>query len=64
MKHTIEKCVCVRETDKAILVECDEFDEALWIPLSQIDDDSEVYKEGTEGDLIASSWFAEKKGWI
>jgi hypothetical protein len=27
------------------------------------DDDSEVYKHGTDGVLIVSDWFAEKRGW-
>ena len=51
------------ENDKAILVEAPDFDKPEWIPISQIDNDSEVYKEGTEGDLIISDWLAEKNGW-
>ena len=59
----IENAKCTAETDKAILVEAPDLDEQEWIPRSQIDDDSEVYKTGTAGDLIVSDWWAEKQGW-
>lgn len=52
----------VRETDKAILVVLDK--DQIWIPKSQITDDSNVWKEGQEGDLYVSEWFAEQRGWI
>ena len=58
-----ENAKCTAQTDKAILVEAPALDEPTWIPQSQIDDDSEVYKPGTEGDLIVSDWWAEKQGW-
>lgn len=60
MSVDIRDVVCEAETDKAILVsiECEDY----WIPKSQIDDDSEVYKKGTEGTLIISDWFAKKAG--
>jgi len=53
---------CIHETDDAILVviEGDEY----WIPQSQIDDDSEVWKNGDEGTLVITEWIAEKKGLI
>lgn len=38
-------------------------DEEIWIPKSQITDDSEVYKSGTSGELIVTEWFARKQGW-
>jgi hypothetical protein len=34
------------------------------VPKNQIDDDSEVYKKGTDGTLIVTEWLAEQKGWI
>ena len=34
-----------------------------WFPNSQVHDDSEVYKEGQEGQLIITDWLAEKRGW-
>ena len=54
---------CIKETEKAILVE-DEFGEETWIPKSAIDEvDSEVFEEGDEGELSVKSWYAEKTGW-
>ena len=41
---------------------CDVEGEEVWIPKSQIHDDSEVYEDGTDGDLVISRWIAEKKG--
>jgi hypothetical protein len=35
--------------------------EQVWIPKSQIHDDSEVYKRGTEGVLVISEWIVEQK---
>lgn len=36
----------------------------LWIPKSQIDDDSEVWQKNQEGDLVISEWIAHQKGII
>lgn len=33
-----------------------------WIPISQITDDSEVWEEGDEGDLVIKSWLARERG--
>jgi len=55
----IEGVECLRETDKAILVDI-EGDEH-WIPISQVDDDSEVYSRGDIGDLVISEWIAKQK---
>lgn len=58
------KCMasCVRETDKALLVHAE--GEELWIPKSQIHDDSEVFDGGdnSEGLLVIPEWLAEDKG--
>ncbi len=51
-----------RETDAAIL--CVVEGNEMWIPKSQIDDDSEVYKKGTSGKLIVTEWIALQKGLI
>lgn len=51
---------CVRQTPKAILVAIK--GKEHWIPQSQIDEDSEVYKDGDQGTLIIKSWLAEKLG--
>lgn len=52
-------------TEKALLVEHE--GEELWIPLSQIDGDSEIYAEhqvGEEGVLVVTDWLAEQKGLV
>lgn len=61
-KETVsfEDIKCIRSTDKAILVEVE--GEEVWIPLSQVDDDSEVYEEGDEGTLVITQWIADKLG--
>lgn len=66
MSDTVEfeGCECRFDSDKAIRVRIPELDRSVWIPRSQIDDDSEVYKRGTEGTLIVSEWFATKEGLI
>lgn len=48
------------DTPKALLciIEGDE----VWIPLSQISEDSEVYRYGSSGKLIVSRWIADQKG--
>ena len=54
----------LKDSGKAILVQADEMDsEPIWIPHSGIDDDSEIWKEDQEGELIVKDWLAEKRGW-
>lgn len=50
-----------RTTDLALLVTLDTGDE-IWIPKSQICDNSEVYEDEQEGDVVVSAWWAEKNG--
>jgi hypothetical protein len=52
----------IRQTDAALLVEID--GKQHWIPQSQIDDDSEVWEEGQDGDLVVSQWIAEQRGLV
>lgn len=59
-KVRIEGVECLRDSPKAILCRID--GEEKWIPQSQVDDDSEVYKAGDEGTLVVSAWLAEQKG--
>jgi len=47
-------------SDKSLLCVID--GEEHWIPQTQIDDDSEVYKRGDEGKLVISRWIARQKG--
>jgi hypothetical protein len=49
-------------TGGALLVDAD--GEEVWIPQSMIDDKSEVYREGDEGELVIPLDFAEKKGLV
>lgn len=54
---------CVKETDKAILVESDDIRGGkIWIPKSQVHDDSEVFEDGHEGKIVVTKWFATKEG--
>lgn len=64
MTYKIENAKCIKQTSKAILVEAPEFEIPQWIPQTQIDEDSEVYKLNTEGDLIISDWLATEKGYV
>jgi hypothetical protein len=51
------------ESEKAILVEIE--GEKVWVPKSQISDDSEVYSKASGGgELVVTRWWAEKKGLV
>ena len=57
-------CTLKAKSKAAILVETEDGDE-IWIPHSQIDNDSELWEDsdiGEEGKLVVSAWLAEKKG--
>ncbi len=58
-KVEIEDVVAKAETDSALL--CVIGGEEIWIPKSQVDDDSEVYEKGGSGRLVITRWIAEKK---
>lgn len=59
MSVKIEDVSCIAQSEKAclMLIGLDE----IWIPQSQIDEDSEVWKKGQDGTLVISDWIAEKK---
>ena len=59
--YTLNKVRCAKATKAAIL--CVHKGREFWVPQSVVSDDSEVYKEGDEGKLVAQLWFAEKEGW-
>lgn len=63
MSFTLHDSWVCAESDHAILVDSAVLDEAVWVPNSQVNHDSEVYRVGDSGDLVVSSWFADKKGW-
>jgi len=56
----IDDCWAVRATEKAVLVRLPD-GQQVWFPQSQIDDASEVWREGDEGTLVVSEWIAEQK---
>lgn len=65
----IPDALCTGETGAAIRVEAPFFDDvtddsSVWIPKSVVHDDSEVYTDGTDGDLVIHYWFAQKRGWV
>ena len=66
MKHTahFDDVTAIADSGKALLCSCPEWDKPQWIPHSQIDDDSEVYRDADEGTLIVSEWLAKEKGLI
>jgi coenzyme F420-reducing hydrogenase beta subunit len=57
----IEDVECIHATDKAIRVRLPDGDEH-WIPQSQVDEDSEVWKQGDEGKLVITAWIAAQRG--
>lgn len=58
--YEIEDAEGVRATAKALLVRFDDLEE-VWIPLSHIHANSEVWKPGTTGKLVVTSWLANEK---
>jgi hypothetical protein len=63
---TIHDAVVVHETEKALRIRSDDLEEEVWVPKSQIHDDSDVYDSGDgsgPGRLVVSKWLAEKNGW-
>jgi len=63
-KYTIEDAEAVGETPKGLWISASEFDENVFVPYSQIHDDSEVYRVGHDGALVVNEWFAEQRGWV
>lgn len=61
----IDNCEVIAVGRHAILVNNEDWGEDLWIPDTQIDDDSELYmqsKKGDKGALVISAWIAKQKG--
>lgn len=59
---SVDGCTCLRETDKALLIEAEGSE--FWVPKSQVHDDSEVFDAGKHatGVLVIPRWLAEEKG--
>lgn len=57
----------VLKTYQALLVRLFEHgDEEVWVPLSQVHDDSELYDASGEedtGKVVVTEWWAEKNGY-
>lgn len=62
LKVEIEDVLCIAQSKNAILCVID--NKEVWIPQSQVDDDSEVWKKGDSGALVVSEWIAMEKGLI
>lgn len=59
--RTFHEVLCKHETAAAILCVIDGKD--VWVPKSQVDDDSDVWEKGGEGKLVVTQWWAEKAGY-
>lgn len=59
---SFDDCEAAKETDKALLVYFGDLEKKLWVPKSQIHDDSEVWEEGQSGTLVVTGWWAGKNG--
>lgn len=59
-KASFDGCRCVHETGEALLVEIE--GDQYWLPLSQLDDTSEIQHFGDEGELVTSQWWADQEG--
>jgi len=60
---SLDDVECIRETNSAILCRIgDKRKREVWIPQSQVHDDSEVYAKGHKGKLVVTQWFAEQEG--
>lgn len=60
------KLLAISKND-AILVHNDEWDEDVWFPENQVDDDSELHhgsKRGDTGKLVVTEWIARQKGLV
>ena len=60
--HTIHARI-EHETDKAILINYDEAEQAIWIPLSQKVEITRV-EPAPEADIVLTAWIAREKGII
>lgn len=68
--YDIESCKAIKlsKTGKALLVVnpyCEEFEgENIWVPISQLTEDSDIQDVGDAGTLTVTEWFAQQKGWL
>ena len=57
-----DQVVCLRETEKALLVLLTN-DKEVWVPKSCLGDDSEVHGEDDAGTLVVKRWWLDKQPW-
>lgn len=68
---SLGQSTATRESDRALLVQIEASVIGLktggtvkiWVPKSQIHDDSEVFQNGQSGKLVVTEWLAKEKGW-
>lgn len=56
-----ESAAGLRDTPKALLVQLSD-KRHVWVPKSQISEDSEVYAPGHTGSLLVSEWWCSREG--
>lgn len=56
----LEECDVLAESDKAILVACELFEEDLWIPRSQISEGEKYHKDDTDVTISVTEWWVKK----
>jgi hypothetical protein len=61
----LEDVECIRDSDKAILVQVPKEDEPIWFPKSQLHKNAnEVWEYDDVGTIVFSEWIAHQKGWL
>ena len=60
--HTVHARI-EHETDKAILIDFDEAEDPIWIPLSQVEEITRV-DPAPWAQIVMSAWIAKEKGII
>lgn len=62
-KVSLGKGSAIAETAQALRVKLSvDGGPSRWIPKSVLHDDSEVYENGHEGDVVVAEWWADKEG--
>lgn len=64
-----DNCQCTQQTEKALLVKMPKdrganVPEEMWMPVSQIEEDSDIQAKGDRGTLVTTEWIARQKGLI
>lgn len=56
-------CTALKGTQNALLIQTSD-GEQVWIPRSQIGENSDVTEEGDNGELEITEWIATEKGLV